>query len=260
MLFSVGQPAPSARCSPTSSPARASRCSWRACSLVDRQRRSRLANGALWGAAGWLAVHLLPAIGLPPELPGFPAADLGDRQVWWVATVGAFGRGALPADPEGRDGGEGRARIVLHRRPHVYGAPQPTDIASNVPAVLARGVRGGGPVATALFFWVVLGLSLRLRQREDRRQGGLRHDKRHRPEPSWFWAVRVPANPPLPRGWSPRPASSKHYIATGRAWDEEMRARIDQHRGRARRPWLATHEEPLELVERIKRTRRARTG
>jgi len=46
-----------------------------------------LANGALWGAFGWLAVHLLPAIGLPPELPGFPAAELGDRQLWWGATI-----------------------------------------------------------------------------------------------------------------------------------------------------------------------------
>lgn len=46
-----------------------------------------LRTGVLWGAAGWLAFQFLPAIGLPPELPGFPAADLAERQTWWMATV-----------------------------------------------------------------------------------------------------------------------------------------------------------------------------
>ena len=40
---------------------------------------------------------------------------------------------------------------------------------------------------------------------------------------------------------------SRHYIATGRAWDDEMRARITHHR-EARGTGWTTHEEPLELV------------
>ncbi|MFS2150456.1 bifunctional adenosylcobinamide kinase/adenosylcobinamide-phosphate guanylyltransferase [Rhizobium sp. Rhizsp42] len=39
----------------------------------------------------------------------------------------------------------------------------------------------------------------------------------------------------------------RHYIATGRAWDEEMRTRIDQHRADRGDLWT-THEEPLDLV------------
>ncbi|KQV27521.1 adenosylcobinamide kinase/adenosylcobinamide phosphate guanyltransferase [Rhizobium sp. Root1203] len=39
----------------------------------------------------------------------------------------------------------------------------------------------------------------------------------------------------------------RHYVATGRAWDEEMRARIEQHRTDRGDLWT-THEEPLDLV------------
>jgi adenosylcobinamide kinase/adenosylcobinamide-phosphate guanylyltransferase len=39
-----------------------------------------------------------------------------------------------------------------------------------------------------------------------------------------------------------------HYLATGRAFDEEMRMRIDTHKAdRASHGWT-THEEPLDLV------------
>lgn len=39
----------------------------------------------------------------------------------------------------------------------------------------------------------------------------------------------------------------RHYVATGRAWDEEMRARIDQHKADRGDLWT-THEAPLDLV------------
>ncbi|MBB6222422.1 bifunctional adenosylcobinamide kinase/adenosylcobinamide-phosphate guanylyltransferase [Rhizobium leguminosarum] len=42
----------------------------------------------------------------------------------------------------------------------------------------------------------------------------------------------------------------RHYIATGRAWDDEMQARIDQHKA-DRGPSWTTHEEPLDLAERL---------
>lgn len=42
----------------------------------------------------------------------------------------------------------------------------------------------------------------------------------------------------------------RHYVATGRAWDEEMRARIDQHKADRGELWT-THEEPLDLVGRL---------
>lgn len=116
------------------------------------------ANGIYWGACGWLAVHLLPAIGLPPELPGFPAAELQDRQVWWLATVLLSAAGlyllALRGEWIARVAG-----LVLIALPHLYGAPQPVDISSNVPAVLGAEFAVAA-LATTLGFWLVLGVVL----------------------------------------------------------------------------------------------------
>jgi cobalt transporter subunit CbtA len=116
-----------------------------------------LGNGALWGAFGWLAVHLLPAIGLPPELPGFPAADLGDRQFWWGATV-LFSAGGLYLLALRREISAKVAGLVLLAAPHAYGAPAPLDISSNVPAVLGAEFAVAA-LATTLAFWIVLGVA-----------------------------------------------------------------------------------------------------
>ncbi len=112
-------------------------------------------NGLLWGACGWLAAQLLPALGLPPELPGFPSAELHLRQLWWIATVVASAAGLYLALLRFETVARivGVALIVL---PHVFGAPQPTDLASNVPAVLGAEYAVAA-LATTLFFWLSLG-------------------------------------------------------------------------------------------------------
>ena len=50
--------------------------------------------GLAWGAAGWVCLFALPALGLAPELPGMQAAELQARQIWWSLTV-ACGAGGL---------------------------------------------------------------------------------------------------------------------------------------------------------------------
>ncbi|WP_267550866.1 bifunctional adenosylcobinamide kinase/adenosylcobinamide-phosphate guanylyltransferase [Rhizobium rhizogenes] len=42
----------------------------------------------------------------------------------------------------------------------------------------------------------------------------------------------------------------RHYVATGQAWDDEMRDRIAQHRADRGDLWQ-THEEPTELVAKL---------
>ena len=116
------------------------------------------ATGIVWGAAGWMAVQFLPALGLPPELPGFPYVDLAARQYWWVATVALSITGLvllfLNKGTVARVAG-----VALLIAPHLYGAPQPTDISSAVPAYLA-GEFVVATLATTLFFWLVLGLAM----------------------------------------------------------------------------------------------------
>lgn len=47
-------------------------------------------------------------------------------------------------------------------------------------------------------------------------------------------------------------AADRHYVATGRAFDEEMRDRIARHRSDRGDGWT-THEEPVDLVGQLKR-------
>ena len=42
----------------------------------------------------------------------------------------------------------------------------------------------------------------------------------------------------------------RHYVATGQAWDDEMRERIAKHRADRGDLWQ-THEEPIDLVEQL---------
>jgi cobalt transporter subunit CbtA len=118
----------------------------------------RFANGLAWGAAGWLAVQFLPGLGLPPELPGFPVLDVTARQVWWTLAVAASVAGlALLFLSQTNITRIAGAALML--APHLYGAPKPVDISSDVPAYLAAEFVMAS-LSTALFFWLALGLAL----------------------------------------------------------------------------------------------------
>lgn len=77
--------------------------------------------GLIWGLAGFIAIQLAPAMGLPPELPGTLAAEVGPRQAWWFGTITATSVGLwLIAFARGWITVAGVALIAL---PHLIGAP-----------------------------------------------------------------------------------------------------------------------------------------
>jgi cobalt transporter subunit CbtA len=113
-------------------------------------------NGLLWGMAGFAAFTLAPAFGLAPELPGMPAADLGARQVWWVATALATGTACLLV-AKIRAGWAVALAVVLVAAPHIIGAPASANEPSAVPAHLATAF-AAATIGTSAIFWLVLGL------------------------------------------------------------------------------------------------------
>ncbi|MGP6226104.1 CbtA family protein [Pseudomonas aeruginosa] len=114
-------------------------------------------QGLLWGLAGYAVFCLAPSLGLPPELPGTAAADLVQRQYWWIATAAATAVGlALLAF-----GGNWPLKLVgaaLLALPHLFGAPQPEVHASLAPEALAQRFVIASLVSNALF-WTALGLA-----------------------------------------------------------------------------------------------------
>ncbi len=117
-------------------------------------------TGILWGVGGFLAFSFIPAIGLPPEMPGMVAADIVDRQIWWIAAVACalIGMGLLAF-------GKGTALkvlgVVIIAIPQVVGAPHVNlaEVSSSVPAELAAQYVVATLLTTGLF-WMVLGASV----------------------------------------------------------------------------------------------------
>ncbi|MER8440210.1 CbtA family protein [Mesorhizobium sp. M1393] len=112
-------------------------------------------QGVFWGLAGFAVFTLAPNLGLPPELPAMPAADLTQRQIWWMATVVATAAGlgllafrkSLPL---------ALIAVALIVAPHIVGAPQPDSFESPIP----EGLHHQFVVAvtlTNLVFWLALG-------------------------------------------------------------------------------------------------------
>jgi cobalt transporter subunit CbtA len=121
-------------------------------------------EGFLWGLGGFAAFVIAPGLGLPPELPGIPAAPLTPRQIWWVATVAVtatalwlivFRPGPLWA----------ALAILLLAAPHVIGAPQLAAVVTNVPEHLSHRFVVAVTLTTLLSWALLGGLSGYLYQR-----------------------------------------------------------------------------------------------
>ncbi len=126
--------------------------------MIDgSRRRIGPTQGLLWGIAGFVTFQLAPAMGLPPELPGTIAAEIGARQFWWWGTVVATGTGLglLALGPRIRTVAPALGLLAL---PHLIGAPHaegyfgvaPPEVAS---AFAARAL-GVGLVAWSVLGWV----------------------------------------------------------------------------------------------------------
>lgn len=126
-----------------------------AAGMTLRGRTTNWRHGLIWGASGFLAFSFLPALGLPPELPGMAAGDLTGRQIWWAMTVVASGAGiALIAF--GKDWAYRFLGAVVMMIPHIIGAPHPHEFSVGVPAELAAQFVATSLV-TAGMFWLLLG-------------------------------------------------------------------------------------------------------
>ncbi|MBV4541989.1 CbtA family protein [Pseudomonas vlassakiae] len=124
--------------------------------LYSLREPGRTSTGALWGLAGFAVFCLAPTLGLPPELPGTAAADLGQRQSWWVGTAAATALG-LALLVFARHGLLKALGAVLLVVPHVIGAPQPEVHESLAPHALETQFMIASWLTNAAF-WVALGL------------------------------------------------------------------------------------------------------
>lgn len=113
------------------------------------------ARGLMWGAAGYAAFVLAPALGLPPEVPGTVVAPLAERQWWWVGTVAATAAAlALVTFLPARVKVLGLPLLLL---PHLLGAPEPPlPPAAGPPATLV-GHFVAAALVTSAAFWAALG-------------------------------------------------------------------------------------------------------
>lgn len=115
------------------------------------------ANGLLWGAAGFAAFSLAPALGLPPGMPGMPVAETLARQTWWLTTAASTGA-AFVLVAKIRAPWALAVAVALILLPQLIAAPQPPNGPTGVPPRLTAAFVGAVLFNGALF-WVVLGLA-----------------------------------------------------------------------------------------------------
>lgn len=124
---------------------------------LARRGASGWRTGLLWGFGGFAAFTLAPSIGLPPALPGLPAAELVARQLWWVGTAVATAAGLWVLFRTDDHPLRAVAAVALLVLPHAIGAPVvEAGHESPVPAALITEFAQATMVAS-LIFWSVLG-------------------------------------------------------------------------------------------------------
>jgi cobalt transporter subunit CbtA len=113
-------------------------------------------SGMVWGLCGAFIVVIAPAVGMPPELPGAIGAEVGPRQVWYLACVACTLIGIVGI-AFGNSGILAAAGMALIAAPHLIGAPHldtyfgvaPSELASEFVARV---------IGVAAISWALLGL------------------------------------------------------------------------------------------------------
>lgn len=124
--------------------------------MAISRRKIPWKEGVIWGLAGYVAVHLSPAFGLPPELPGMAGeADLIARQTWSMSTtlVTILGLAMIGLS---KHWGFKIAGVVAIALPHIIGLQGRVHVDHAVPADLVAEFIVATLVITALF-WALLG-------------------------------------------------------------------------------------------------------
>lgn len=112
-------------------------------------------RGLAWGLAGFVVFGAAPALGLPPEPPGIDAADLGQRQAWWLGTVAATALGLWLLILTRQRALKALGVLVLVI-PHAVGAPRVEVHGGVTPQAIADEFVVASLVTSAVF-WLVLG-------------------------------------------------------------------------------------------------------
>lgn len=112
-------------------------------------------KGIIWGVAGYVAVHLAPALSLPPEVPGVAAADVELRQIWWVCTVAATSLG-LWLIAFSRKTARIIPAIILILLPHLIGAPEADVFTGPAPTEIGA-LFASRALGIGLASWALLG-------------------------------------------------------------------------------------------------------
>ncbi len=124
--------------------------------LYTLRAPTRTAQGLLWGLAGYATFVLAPTLGLPPELPGTAAADLAQRQIWWIGTAASTAAG-IALLVFGRNWLLKVLGVAILAVPHVIGAPQPEVHSMLAPEALEAQFKIASQL-TNIAFWLALGL------------------------------------------------------------------------------------------------------
>lgn len=123
--------------------------------VAFRGRKINIAQGVLWGAAGYAVFYIAPSLGLPAEIPGMQAAPLGERQLWWLFAVSGAAVG-LALIVFGKQIVLKIVGVALIVAPHVLGAPMPEVHGGLAPDALVSQFITATAIANGVF-WLALG-------------------------------------------------------------------------------------------------------